>query len=96
MFWRLTLKEYSALMECHRAGQERDDWRFANLYAVIWNTSGASKPRSAADFMPSREEKPSTQQDIQLTDAQFIDKLRIINAAHGGKEIRLGKERKHG
>lgn len=79
-------------MQCHLNSEWWLNYRTGTLCAVIWNTSGASKPKKASDFMPLHlDNQVVVKEETPVSEAQFIDALRIMNAAHGGKETKLEK-----
>lgn len=63
-FWRLTLSEYSALLDRWIAEQEREDFRSAQIVCLLANVNRNPKKKpdgwDVSDFMPDyhRRKKP--------------------------------------
>uniref|UniRef100_A0A6M3IXI5 Minor tail T domain-containing protein n=1 Tax=viral metagenome TaxID=1070528 RepID=A0A6M3IXI5_9ZZZZ len=80
------MAQYNELVKRYRDAEEVKDWRNGLLCAVMANCHRDAKkkpsPFKAEDFMPRRhgERKKSTPDEM-------LNWVRIMNAAHGGKEI---------
>jgi len=79
-FWRLTLRQYDALVKRLIFNNELRQWETARLMAAIYeqNRNPKKKPSafSASDFMP-RKNDPSS----------LLEKVKGINRMLGGKMI---------
>ncbi|MCL5290562.1 MAG: hypothetical protein M1489_05995 [Firmicutes bacterium] len=89
-FWRLTLRQFDALVSRHMASQEREDYRAGMICAILANIHRDEKKRrqpfTPLDFIPGRTrgrvQAPQTPEDMLQT-------VKLLNAAFGGvvKEV---------
>ena len=84
MFWRLSLREYAALMNRYRIHQEWLDFRTGLVCSTLVNVNNPKHPYTPADFMPG----PQTQRQ-RMSDAEMEQAARSINARLGGAQVEL-------
>ena len=78
-FWRLTLREFDALMQRHNDVQERTDARVALLCTVVVNMLRDPKKPAVklSAFMPQKQRPPQTPEEMVLI-------AKLLTLAHGG------------
>ena len=81
-FWYLTLREFNALSERFKENQKWLNYRSALICSIIANVNRNPKKKSKAwtpdDFMPAREQK-------MMTDEQMYAQVQAINVILGGE-----------
>jgi hypothetical protein len=86
MFWRLSLREYAALMNRYRIHQEWLDFRTGLLCSTIVNVNNPKRTYTPADFMPLPCEPRASR---RMSDAEMEQAARSINARLGGTQVEL-------
>ena len=85
-FWNLTLVEFNALSERYKEAQKWLNHRVAMICSVIANTvrdrKKKSKPWTPDDFMPIKEQK-------QMTAEQMFAQVQTNNLMLGGEVLEI-------
>ena len=80
-FWSLTLREFNAISIKCRDNEQRVNYRYALVCAVIANTVRDPKRKSA----PFRPEDFMPKSDVRIqTPKQMLEAVKLANAAFGG------------
>ncbi|AQU06109.1 hypothetical protein B1772_04745 [Dehalococcoides mccartyi] len=83
-FWRLTLKEYAALLKHHRINMEWQDYRAGLICSVLANINRDpkkhTKPYTPADFMPQKN-------PTKMTPEQMLAQIKLLNTVYNGNEV---------
>lgn len=83
-FWRLTPRQFTAILKRHTEKLRRSDYGIASLIAAIYNAphrDPKGKWVTADDFLGHKDRHPVQTPEQQL---QFI---RMFNAAAGGETV---------
>jgi len=84
-FWNLSIKEFKALSDRHSNEQDWLNYRGALICATMvnmWRDPKKTKAYKPQDFMPKREAKVQTPEQMLAT-------VKLLNSAYGGKVIEL-------
>jgi len=85
-FWRLTPKEYAALIERWRQNQDLEFQRMGTIAALIQNAyRGKGKALTPADFNPFTAKKISRR---KKTSPELLKTIETINRLMGGSDSR--------
>ncbi len=85
-FWRLTFREYDALLERQKVHQGWQDYRAALICSVIASVNSSRRTYTPADFMPGLREPKERR---RMSDAEMEQAARNINARLGGTQVEL-------
>jgi hypothetical protein len=95
-FWRMTLREFGALMAQARDRERRENARNARqmaLMATLLAPREDRKPYDPADFMPDEAASPTRDHKPPPQDWRDMKRLAMIaNAAAGGRVVRAQEE----
>jgi len=85
-FWRLTLREFNALVERYIINHDWLNYRVALVCSILANTARDPKKKPSPfvpdDFMPKKEQR-------QQTAEQMFAFVQALNAVLGGKVVEV-------
>jgi len=85
-FWGLTLAQLNSLTRAYNADQKNKDYRAALICTILANIhrdpKKKVKPFEPEDFFPSLASKKPQK---ELTEEEMMTRLKLMNAAFGGK-----------